>query len=321
MLLNTVEAAMNEIWGVHRPRTIVRKLTDYAAILFVLPMCLVLAASASRATGALSSDAHLRPILDLAPIGAVAIGLFFLYTIMPNTRVRVWSAALGAVVGAALFYSTLLSLVAFQVGVARYNILYAGFAAVPLFLMWVFVAWMTVLFGAWLAAAHQDEEGFRFRLGHVDAGFAVRTRVGLGFITRITRAFLDGTAAPTLSELAEAAGVADALAREVLGRLEQAGLTAAGGGAAATGPWLLTRDPDTTHVLDVLDALAGQRGAQARAPVGGDEQHVRTLLEGLREATEQSPSNATLRELVRDATRREGGQPSPGRTDHGRAAA
>ena len=36
---------------------------------------------------------------------------------------------------------------------------YSGFAFVPLFLLWVFMCWMSVLFGAEVAAAHARRQG------------------------------------------------------------------------------------------------------------------------------------------------------------------
>ena len=51
-----------------------------------------------------------------------------------------------------------------QVGVARYNALYAGFGAFPIFLVWVYVSWVTVLFGAELASSHQNEQMVRQRV-------------------------------------------------------------------------------------------------------------------------------------------------------------
>ena len=84
------------------------------------------------------------------------IAFSVLYKFMPNTRVRIGSAVASGIFGGALwtiwqwFYITL------QIGIANYNKIYATFASVFIFLLWVYVSWQIVLLGAEIGFAIQN---------------------------------------------------------------------------------------------------------------------------------------------------------------------
>lgn len=73
--------------------------------------------------------------------------LFLLYALMPNTKVSVRAAVIGALVAATLWEVAKLG---FQVYVATalpYSALYGSLGLIPLFLFWVYITWFIFLFG------------------------------------------------------------------------------------------------------------------------------------------------------------------------------
>ena len=165
VLLATTESTLNRIWGVHRPRRLVRKAADYAAILFVIPFAMSFAATAGQAVAKASWLHPVARVIDVvSTVGAASLVTTFFYLVMPHTSVRFRSAIRGGVTAGLLWTGVLWAYTTFQIGVARYNALYSSFAAIPLFLVFVFVSWCIVLFGAELAAAHQNPRGFRWRI-------------------------------------------------------------------------------------------------------------------------------------------------------------
>lgn len=165
ILFNSVEGSLDTIFGTPETRSLRRRLVNYAALLFALPL-LVFAGSAPLAALA-SKVAESGPVGFLIHLGSAALaslGLAVVLRLTPNTRVRWRAALLGGAVGASLGYLALQLQVYAQVGVARYNLLYSGFAALPLLLLWVHVTWIAVLLGAELAALVNNPESYKRRV-------------------------------------------------------------------------------------------------------------------------------------------------------------
>jgi membrane protein len=81
------------------------------------------------------------------------IGFALIFLVVPNRRVRVRHALVGALVSAVLFELAKLSFVFYVTNFPTYEKLYGALAAVPLFLVWIYVSWVVVLLGASVAAA------------------------------------------------------------------------------------------------------------------------------------------------------------------------
>jgi membrane protein len=217
LLLVSVEETMNHIFGVEKSRSLTRKLTDYSAILFIAPLSTILAAAA--ASGA-SRYSWLR--LGFFSQGTAAALMFVcltcLYWVMPYRRVRLRSAAVGGLLAGVAWYVVLVVYVHFQVGVTRYNALYSTFAAIPLFLVWMFVSWIVVLYGAELAAAHDKPELYRWRIRGRDVDHRSRLFIALRALGEMARTSRSGRAPLVLSELAQETNLPAELLRTELDR-------------------------------------------------------------------------------------------------------
>src|SRR5438105_9864853 len=86
-------------------------------------------------------------------------GCFLLYVFFPYTDVRYSAAAVGALIAAVLFQLGQWAYVTFQIGAANYQAIYGALAAVPIFLVWIYIAWSIVLFGAEISATIQRGVG------------------------------------------------------------------------------------------------------------------------------------------------------------------
>ena len=301
LLLNTVETVLNRIWGVQRPRSLARKVADYAAILFVAPFGLFLVTALARWEASIE---WLGPVAHEVIVQGVSIlvasSFFaFLFIVMPHTRTRFRSAALGGVVAGALWYLVLSLYAITQVGVARYNALYSSFAAIPLFLVWVFVSWLVVLFGAEVAAAHHNQTGFRWRVHHHDASPSLRRFLAVRLVTLILRAYVGGERPLTLNALGARAGVPEQLAKDVLDTFVARGyLTdAIVGGRPGYVP---ARDLSNVRVSEIVEVVMSAPDDGTFAPDLSDEegQAVQSLLEAMDREAAQYENNRTLGELV-----------------------
>jgi membrane protein len=297
-LLGSVEGTLNGIWGVRRSRTLMRRVSDYLAIVVVAPIFLFTAAGLTTflqgreiplAVGGAS--------IKLLPLLAVWFGLGFVYLTLPNTRVRPASAILGGLVGGTIWQAIQVLHVTGQLQLARYNTIYSSFAAVPMLLLWIYLSWSVFLIGAELAFAHQNESLFTSlqRTGKIDQAF--REGVAPRLAARIAAAFLAGHPAPTVTSLSGELGLAPRLVSEVLTVLVDAELLARAQTEDEDG-FLPARDPDTITVLDLLTAMRRESGA-GRPPIASRlDERIDRVLDALETEGRRSLSNHTLRELA-----------------------
>ena len=69
-------------------------------------------------------------------------------------------------------------------GVARADVLFGSFAALPLLFVWIYVFWAIVLFGAEIAFAHQNLALYRRRCAGEPASPAEREAIGAAHCAR-----------------------------------------------------------------------------------------------------------------------------------------
>lgn len=306
-LLSNVEASFNVVWGARTQRPFLRQVTDYVTLLVTTPILIVVATTFATAAQSSQAILFLRETLGLGQVidfllrftsvVVVATALFALFVILPNVHVRPVSALIGASVSALLWQAVLIAHVQFQVGIAGYNALYSVLGALPIFLVWMYFSWVTVLVGAQVAAAHQNGRamGEQFVRRHVDQ--ALRERLAVGLAAVVTRDFRTGTRRPEI-ELADLLQVPRATVDEVLSALVEAGILARA--VAGRDTYLLPgRDPASVRALDVRDALRREPTADSARPAL--EAHLpgplRDVLDALEQEVRRSPRNLTLVEL------------------------
>ena len=151
--MGTVEQALNTIFNVPQSRSYFRKFSDYLSVLFTVPF-LILAALGFTAVFSVRIS-EFPFITHLLPYLFVWAGFFFLYIFFPYTKVRYGPALIGSFVTAVLFQLAQWGYVRFQVGVANYRAIYGAMATLPVFLVWLYIAWSIILFGAELTASIQ----------------------------------------------------------------------------------------------------------------------------------------------------------------------
>ncbi len=295
LVLVSVEQSLNHVFGVERARSIPRKVADYSAILFITPLCGVLAAAVSAAArrvewlgGSLA--------LQVSAVMVMGLGLTMLYMVMPFTRVRLRSALVGGGVGGVLWYVVLLVEVHFQLGVARYNALYSTFAAIPLFLIWVFFSWVVVLLGAEITAAHQNMLAYRWRIRGSDADHAARAFVAVRALAEIVNAFVTNRPPRTLRQLSRSMKAPEQLVKEILDVLASGGMLAR---ALRRGQpaFVLARDIEPLRVDDVLTALERASNFHLGPAAEGLDGRIQALLDDLQQARREAAANLRLRDL------------------------
>ncbi len=237
MLASGIEDTFNTVWHLPRRRNLLRKVSDYLAILVVTPILIIIAGSTTVVTRALLNDlARSSPVLfreglpllvagsELVPLIMAWLLFAAIYFFVPNTRVRFSSALLAALVAGTLFQGLQSSLIYLQVALSRYNTIYGSFAAVPLLLLFLQWSWKIILFGAEFAFVHQNINTGRFE--HSDAVLSARLRrLYLFAVARLViRHYDSGRGGLSEAEVGDNLQITPFQVREYLAQLREAGI-------------------------------------------------------------------------------------------------
>jgi membrane protein len=154
-----IDRSFNEIWQVKRSRPFLQRLLVYWAIVTLGPLLVgVSLTSTSYVFTATSGVVGTVPFFGgvfytttsiLFTTGAFAL----LYLIVPNRPVEWRDAAWGGLFAAVAFEIAKRIFASFVIQFPTYTIVYGALAAVPLFLVWIYVSWLIILIGAVIAAA------------------------------------------------------------------------------------------------------------------------------------------------------------------------
>lgn len=173
-LLGYVESTFNSIWKVEETRVWYRQVTDYLAVIILVPALFIASSSVTvfattKLTDILTqSDMldHLKPLVSLLVRLIPFILLCTLSTAaflaMPNTRVKLRSALIAGLFAGIALQILQIMYVESQMGIGRLGALYGSFAAIPLLMVWIQMSWVVVLMGAQLSYYIQNITRYEF---------------------------------------------------------------------------------------------------------------------------------------------------------------
>ena len=157
-MMLTIDQAFNTIWRVARPRPILKRLIVYWAVLTLAPVLIGASLSlTSWLVGLSMGYAKQIPLFGVAllkalPVMFTTLAFVLLFRLVPNRYVPVYHALVGGIVAAVLFESMNRVFGYYISHFPTYKLVYGAFASVPIFLMWVYLSWLTILLGAVVAA-------------------------------------------------------------------------------------------------------------------------------------------------------------------------
>jgi membrane protein len=225
-IINNIERAFNDIWKIKKVRSLQRRISDYLSILMlgpVLVFTVIILLQKYAVVKTITDLPLIRSTVNfLIPYVASWLLFLFLITFVPNTRVRLASALVGAIVGGTLWQLANLFFARFIV--TSYQIgskaaLYAGFAVLPLFLIWLFISWATVLLGAEFAYAHQNISKISWEIRNEHYSEIYKEAIALNMLVLSGEKFLKGEQAPNRIELADQFAIPERLANQILQEL------------------------------------------------------------------------------------------------------
>jgi membrane protein len=256
-LMLTIDRALSAIWRVRRPRPIAQRVLVYWGGLTLGPLLLGISLSltswvltASQGiVGALPGG--VSALLNLVEFVLMAGGMAALYHYVPNTHVR-WRHALAGGVFVAIGLEVAKRLLAWYVGtIPTISAVYGAFGAVPILLLWIYVGWLIVLWGAVIAAYAPS---LSMRIARMPTAPGHRFALALSVIGVLALARSGALRGLAMHELAAALGTDPLQVEPVADRLVEmdwvARLEEEGGQRL-----VLLADPATTPARALVDSL------------------------------------------------------------------
>lgn len=226
LMLTRIEETFNDIWGVSRGRNWLARIALYWAAITLVPLLLIAAfgiaggSHLAKTRDALSNLPFSESIVaQLLPVVIISITFALFYKLMPNTKVN-FSAALvgGSLAGTAWHVYNLLGFLLASRAVNASKI-YGSLFLIPLLMGGLYIAWVTVLFGAQIAYAFQNRAAYLQEKLVENVNQRGREFIALRLMTCIGQRFERGLPAPSIAEISTDLAIPSRLIQQVIGIL------------------------------------------------------------------------------------------------------
>lgn len=264
-LLTNIEKSFNYVWGVKNVRPLLRRFSDYLSVILAGPVLII---SAISMTSTLSSNSLVHKLIEMEMIGNVILLLFKvapfffmwlaftgLYVFMSNIKVEWRAAFVGGVVGGTLWQIAQVGYVHFQVGVGRYNAIYGTMAALPIFMVWLYLSWVIVLFGLGVCYAKQNLRTSGRDLRGSEVSRNSFEQIALVLLVTLAERFSKGEAALTNEQLAKYLFIPPRLCRSIIGLLLKIGFVSELRTLSGRCQYQLGRSAENLSLAEILNKM------------------------------------------------------------------
>lgn len=228
ILTDTIERSFNAIWQVKRPRSVMRKITDYFSMILLLPILIVVSSGLGIFMSTYIKD--MENYVVLAPIVKFLVRLIpyvltwsmftALFIFIPNTKVKFSHAWLPGIIAGSAFQAFQYFYINSQIWVSSYNAIYGSFAAIPMFLLWTQISWTICLLGAEMCYISQNLSSFNFGKETANISRRYHDFFCTIILSSICKRFAVGASAYTAEELSKEHKIPIRLTKKLLYELQ-----------------------------------------------------------------------------------------------------
>jgi len=284
MMMLTIDSGLSQIFRISRQRPLAQQVLIYWAVLTLAP--LLMSASISLTSMLVSASFGLTKgmpllhfmVLRVIPFLLTTVAYTLIYLLVPNRKVHFRHALVGGIVAGILFEAMQRVFALYIENFATYRLVYGTFSAVPIFLIWLYLAWVIVLFGAALTAILPKPLSAAWRGRPAGQQFYEALEV-LGALAEAQR---HGRPMP-LAELVDRIDLAPEQCERLLERMERLGWIA----HAAGHSWVFARGAESLAVADVYRAFV-MESTSLRPDAGAEMRALHDLLAAPRAGLEAS---------------------------------
>lgn len=206
---------------------------------------------------------------NLVPLAVSFVAFTLAYVIVPSVSVRFKYAAWGGLISAMLWELSKKTFYLYVAQIGHVTNFYKSLATIPLFLIWVYLTWVLVLWGAELAYIFQNMKILKRIYENQDKErFYSKKYLAVMILVYIGKAFHQGNPVPTLDEIGQKAGIRMEVLDEVAQILVQKNFIFPD--AFQNGCYFLGKDPRHIYISDVVRCVhVYEYPAEARIFPGG----------------------------------------------------
>ncbi len=229
VLFSEIEDSFNTIWQLSKGRTIQRRVSDYFALILIMPIFIVLNSGLTImiSSSTVYFDAFsyiLNPlvtqVLNILPFFIIILTLMLLYKFMPNTKVKFVNALIAGFVAGTALQIFQLVYISGQLWITKYNAIYGSFAALPLLLLWLQLSWNIVLMGVELSFSLQNVQKFYFEKETKNISRRYNDFFTILITSVIAKRFAEEKPALTVDEISERHSIPLRLTNQIIDLLQ-----------------------------------------------------------------------------------------------------
>lgn len=309
-LIQKIERSFNFTWRISKSRPFKQRFGDYLSVVLLGPLLIF---SAIGVTATVMGSSFVRELMTYEGIGwlvtifarllpylLVIAAFTVIYIFVPNTRVTVRAAFIGACVAGVLWETVGWAFASFVVGSAKYTAIYSAFATLIFFMIWLYLCWMILLIGASIAFYVQNPE---FRTADKESlersSIRMQEKLALLIMSIVCRAYYTDDKPVDEKVLAESMDMTPTLLNPIVDQLIASHVLLR---TDSENPGLVpAHPPETISVLDVLKVVrkSGEMSDSSFAKLPKDEK-VDSCLAAIEGVLEKELSVINLKHLALD---------------------
>ncbi len=299
LVLNGVEHSFNRIWGISHRRNILKRVSNYISLILIVPILIGIAGTIAtfmeqRIMENIKEDLNL--IVKCMPTITAWFAFTFLYLSLPNTKVNNLAACIGGFFAGVLWLVWQQFFINMSIYLIRFNYIYGAFAAIPIFLAWLYVAWLIVLLGAELTFAIQNHNTLYLERGDERTSVRSKQMLLLAVLMQTSKVLTGPEKYLDLHEYARAHRIPLKLLNEIVDLLVNAGYLV----EVAEKPecYVLVRSPELILIRDVVSLVVDTGSSPAELGVGAMSLNVKNILRKMDKALKEALDQKTIKDLL-----------------------
>ena len=310
--MSKLENSFNQIWGVKKARSFMRKCSEYLVVLILVPIIFIVMTSLNTVLLSNGFVVYLKThfgqvavmiqfIVRLIGYVFVLFGFGFFYMFMPNTKVKAFPGIVGGLIAGLLWFGVQWAYLHLQVGLTKFNSIYGTFAVLPFFLAWLYANWSIILLGAEISFAVQNHRTMHIEKASEDASTGVCVVLGQLLLYEACKSFRQGKGPWSPTEFGMAQDIPTRIIRHVVDVLSKEGiLMRIQAEEAQSELFLPGRDISMLSPADVEEAFRGNQSINTRQYLNALPRTLRERYQQIYENFTSSLSAMTFDKLVTD---------------------
>jgi membrane protein len=305
-LLQKIEQSFNYTWHVSQLRSVGKRFSNYLTVVMIGP---VLIFSAVGVSASIANVSVIQDVMQIESIGFITtlighllpyflvISAFtFMYIFVPNTKVNLKSALIGAIVSGILWETSSWAFAAIVVGSSKYTAIYSAFASMIIFFIWLYITWLILLIGCSIAFYHQNPGQRNLDSRNINLSSREKETIALNIMVLIAKHYHAHKAAWTTESLALHMKVSSEACMKIINQLLNKKLLKETADTPTT--YIPAYDLETVSLYDIISSIrcSGENPSHALGLIE-TEDDVKQLQKEIDESIEQLLKQKSLKDL------------------------